>query len=81
MSHKRINRHVPGEHLCVTQDGDVRHSDQVTMGLYGAQRGQIVDIDDLDGPDTEEMQRRTRERYRVSDPLKWPVTGPETQDN
>lgn len=77
MAQKRINRHVHGEHLVVTHDGDVRHTDQVTIGLYGAQKGQIVEIDDLDGPDVAEMQRRTRERYQVRDALRGPFTGPE----
>lgn len=77
MAHKRINRHVHGEHLVTTHDGDVRHSDQVTIGLYGAQKGQIVEIDDLDGPDAQTMREQSRERTRPRVPLKGPITGPE----
>lgn len=79
MARKRINTLVRGEHLVVTQAGDVRHSDQVVLGRYGSQRGQIVDRDDLDGPDHEEMIRRSRERIAARPPrrLKWPITGPE----
>ena len=79
MARKRINRLVRGEHLVTTFDGDVRHSDQVTKGLYGDQRGRIVEIDELDGPDHEEMQRRSRERNAAHErrELRWPVTGSE----
>lgn len=77
MARKRINRSVHGEHLVVTHDGDVRHTDQVTIGRYGAQKGQIVEIDDLDGPDAETMRLRSYERLRPSRPLKGPITGPE----
>jgi hypothetical protein len=81
VSRKRINRHVRGEHLVVTHDGDVLHSDQVTIGLYGAQKGQVVDIDDLDGPDSQTMQRNSRERLAGRPPrrLKDPITGPEDE--
>ena len=77
MSRKRINRHVPGHHLVTTHDGDVLHDDQVTVGLYGAQRGRIIDKDDLDGPDAPTMRARSRERLRHPRPLGWPITGPE----
>ncbi len=80
MSRKRINRHVRGEHLVTTFDGDVLHSDQVTMGLYGAQRGRIIDKDDLDGPDSATMRARSRERLGPPRRLKDPITGPEGED-
>ena len=79
MARTRVNRLVRGEHLVINSDGDKRHSDQVTIGLYGAQKGKIVDIDDLDGPDAETMLRVSRENLREPRPLKWPITGPERE--
>ena len=61
----------------MTHDGDKLHSDQVTRGLYGSQKGKIVAIDELDGPDHVEMERRSRERLRPPRPLRGPITGPE----
>ena len=79
MARSRPNRIVPGEHLVTTHDGDVLHSDQVTIGRYGEQRGRVVAIDELDGPDHVEMIRRSREMLRPPRPLKKPITGPETE--
>ena len=80
MARSRPNRIVPGEHLVTTFDGDVLHSNQVTRGRYGAQKGRVVAIDELDGPDSEEMRRRSRERLREPRRLKWPITGPEREN-
>jgi hypothetical protein len=80
MARSRPGRIVPGEHLVTTFDGDVLHSNQVTMGLYGSQKGRVVAIDELDGPDVAEMQRRSRERLRPLRPLKLPITGPEREN-
>lgn len=76
MARFRRNRIVPGEHLVVTHDGDVLHTDQVAIGVYGAQKGRIVDKDDLDGPGHTEMIRWSRERLRPPRKLKGPITGP-----
>jgi len=77
VARKRINRFVHGEHLVTTANGDVRHSDQVTRGLYGAQRGQVVEIDDLDGPDAQTMQARSIEMLGPPRRLRGIITGRE----
>jgi len=77
MPRSRENRIVRGEHLVISHDGDVLHSNEVTVGLYGAQKGRIVAKEELDGPDVQEMQRRSQERLKPIRPLRWPVPGPE----
>lgn len=81
MGHKRHNVLPRGQHLVTTHDGDVRHTDQVTMGLYGKQKGRVVEIDDLDGPDAETMRKISRERLPERRPLRLPITGPEREDD
>ena len=61
---RRRHRPVKGQSLVYTDDfGDVLHSDQVTTGKYGSQKGRTVAKEDLDGPssvDQGSVPRRAR---------------------
>jgi len=77
-------RYVPrarlGVHLVVDQWGDTLHSDQVTIGKYGDQKGLVVAKDELQGPGAEDMRRRSQERLQSLQERRspGPWTGPDT---
>ncbi len=72
-----IRRARPGVHLVVDEWGDTLHSDQVTTGRYGAQRGAVVATDELRGPTQADIRRMAPEpRTRPRTPGPW--TGPDT---
>lgn len=72
---RRRYRAIPGQHLVANEWGETRHSGQVRIGKWGAQRGLVVDKDEFLGPSVAEM-RRPQPRHA---PTFGPHTGPEVE--
>lgn len=72
-----VPRYRPGVHLVVDVWGDTLHSDQVTIGRYGKQKGVVVAKDELQGPTQADLRRlHPLPPPRPRSPGPW--TGPDT---
>lgn len=60
------NRLRRGIYLTRDYQGTLLYSDEVTVGRYGAQRGQVVAIKDLDDKGRSDFDRRTRPEDQVT---------------
>lgn len=57
MRPRRLGRLRSGVSLVTDAHGDVRYSDEVAVGQYGKQKGQLIPIDELDEPGRHDLKQ------------------------